>query len=67
MNLSPGARLRPYEITAALGDGGMRELFRARDTKLNRDVAIKIPAESAKDHERIARFKREVRERRVRS
>ena len=42
MTLLPGARLGPYEIVAAIGAGGMGEVFRARDTKLNRDVAIKV-------------------------
>ena len=40
MSLAPGARLGPYEIAGAIGAGGMGEVFRARDTKLNRDVAI---------------------------
>ena len=40
MSLAPGTRLGPYEITGAIGAGGMGEVFRARDTKLNRDVAI---------------------------
>jgi serine/threonine protein kinase len=40
MALTTGTRLGPYEITAAIGAGGMGEVFRARDTKLNRDVAI---------------------------
>ncbi len=61
MSLTPGARLGPYEITAAIGAGGMGEVFRARDTKLNRDVAIKVlPEAFAGDHERLARFTREA-------
>ena len=61
MSLASGSRLGPYEITAAIGAGGMGEVFRARDTKLNRDVAIKVlPAAFAQDHERVARFKREA-------
>jgi len=61
MTISPGARLGFYEITAALGAGGMGEVFRARDTKLNRDVAIKVlPAAFADDPERLARFTREA-------
>jgi len=56
-----GTRLGPYEITAAIGAGGMGEVFRARDTKLNREVAIKVlPAEFAQDRERVARFRREA-------
>ena len=61
MLLSPGTRLGPYEITGAIGAGGMGEVFRARDTKLNRDVAIKVlPAAFADDPERLARFTREA-------
>ena len=61
MALSVGTRLGPYEITAALGAGGMGEVYRARDAKLNRDVAVKILPESfAADPERIARFRREA-------
>ena len=61
MSLTSGSRLGPYEITAAIGAGGMGEVFRARDTKLNREVAIKVlPAAFAQDHERVARFKREA-------
>jgi serine/threonine protein kinase len=61
MTLSPGSRLGPYEISAAIGAGGMGEVFRARDTKLNRDVAIKVlPAAFADDPERLARFTREA-------
>jgi serine/threonine-protein kinase len=56
-----GSRLGPYEIVAALGAGGMGEVYRARDTKLQRDVAVKIlPDAFALDAERIARFKREA-------
>ena len=61
MPLSPGTRLGPYEILSALGAGGMGEVYRARDTKLNRDVAIKVlPEAFADDPERLARFQREA-------
>lgn len=61
MTVSPGGRVGPYEIIDALGAGGMGEVFRARDTKLNRDVAIKVlPAAFADDPERLARFTREA-------
>src|SRR5256712_173440 len=57
----PGTRLGPYEILSALGAGGMGEVYRARDTKLERDVAIKIlPELFAADPERLARFEREA-------
>jgi serine/threonine-protein kinase len=61
MSLVAGTRLGPYEITSALGAGGMGEVYRARDTKLNRDVAIKVllPA-VANDPDRLARFSREA-------
>jgi serine/threonine-protein kinase len=59
--LSPGDRLGPYEVTAALGAGGMGEVYRARDTRLGRDVALKVlPAAVAADAERLARFTREA-------
>jgi serine/threonine-protein kinase len=59
--LPPGTRIGPYEVLAPLGAGGMGEVYRARDTKLHRDVAIKAlqPAVSA-DRERITRFEREA-------
>ncbi len=61
MALTPGTRLGPYEITAQIGVGGMGEVYRATDTTLNRQVAIKVlPASLASDAERIARFEREA-------
>ena len=61
MSLIPGARLGSYEVTAQIGVGGMGEVYRARDTKLGRDVAIKIlPEAFSADAERQARFKREA-------
>ena len=61
MSLMPGARIGPYEIVAPLGAGGMGEVFRARDSKLKREVALKVlPADVAGDPERLARFQREA-------
>jgi serine/threonine protein kinase len=61
MGLSPGARVGPYEVIAPIGEGGMGEVYRARDTRLNRDVALKVLPESfATDAERLARFNREA-------
>ncbi len=61
MALTPGTRLGPYEIIAAIGAGGMGEVYRARDTRLDRDVALKILPESfAVDPDRRARFEREA-------
>jgi len=61
MSLAPGTRLASYEILSPLGAGGMGEVYRARDTRLGRDVAIKaLPAAFALDPERLARFRREA-------
>ena len=61
MTLIPGARLGPYEILSPLGAGGMGEVYKARDTKLDRAVAIKIlPEAFVSDPERVARFQREA-------
>src|ERR1700682_3292640 len=62
MLLSAGTRLGSYEILSALGAGGMGEVYRARDTKRGRDVALKIlPDAFASDPDRLARFQREAR------
>ena len=61
MGLRAGTRLGSYEIVAPLGAGAMGEVYRARDTKLGRDVAIKVlPEEFSQDKERLARFEREA-------
>ena len=61
MSLGPGVRLGAYEVVALIGAGGMGEVYRARDARLNRDVAIKIlPDSFASDPDRIARFQREA-------
>jgi len=62
VSLTPGTRLGAYEIVAPLGAGGMGEVYRARDTRLSRSVAIKVlPAELASDRDRLGRFLREAR------
>ena len=61
MSLLPGSRLAQYDIVTPLGAGGMGEVYRAKDTKLGRDVALKIlPASFTNDPERVARFRREA-------
>ena len=61
MSFQAGDKLAHYEILEPVGKGGMGEVFRARDRKLGRDVAIKVlPDEFARDTERLARFKREA-------
>ncbi|MBI2186927.1 MAG: serine/threonine-protein kinase [Acidobacteria bacterium] len=62
MTLAAGTRLGPYEILSALGAGGMGEVYRARDTRLERDVAVKVlPASASADPERLRRFAQEAR------
>jgi len=61
MALTPGTKLGPYEIVVPVGAGGMGEVYRARDSRLNRDVAIKVlPAAFARDPERLRRFQQEA-------
>src|SRR5881409_97173 len=61
MTLPAGTKLGPYEIAAPLDAGGMCEVYRARDTRLGRDVALKVlPEVFARDAERMARFEREA-------
>ena len=61
MSLTPGTRLGPYEIGAQIGAGGMGVVYRATDTNLKRQVAIKVlPDAVAADAERVARFQREA-------
>ena len=61
MPLSPGTTLGPYAVTAKIGEGGMGEVYRARDTKLDRDVALKVlPEAFTQDPDRLARFEREA-------
>jgi len=59
--LTPGTRLGAYEVTAQIGEGGMGQVYRATDTRLKRQVAIKIlPPSLAADSDRLARFQREA-------
>jgi serine/threonine protein kinase len=62
MALNPGTPLGPYKILAPIGTGGMAEVYRALDTKLSREVAVKVlPEAFARDIDRLGRFKREAR------
>src|SRR5262245_62856555 len=62
MPLTPGSRLGPYEILSPIGAGGMGEVWRARDPRLGRDVAIKVlPASYSADEDRLRRFEQEAR------
>ena len=61
MALAPDTKLGPYEIQSLLGAGGMGEVYRARDTRLGRDVAIKVlPSSLARDEDRLRRFEQEA-------
>ncbi len=61
MSLQPGTTIGSYEVTAKIGEGGMGEVYRARDTKLDRDVALKVlPQAFTDDPDRLARFEREA-------
>jgi eukaryotic-like serine/threonine-protein kinase len=61
MTCAPGTRFGPYEVTSILGTGGMGEVYRARDARLDRDVALKVlPSALTVDAERLLRFKREA-------
>jgi serine/threonine protein kinase len=62
VSLAPGTRLGPYEVTAQIGAGGMGEVYRARDSRLERDVAIKVlPRAFSSDPDQLTRFEQEAR------
>src|SRR5215813_13808099 len=67
MSLSLGTRLGPYEVLALLGAGGMGEVYRARDSQLGRDVALKVLANLTSDSDRLRRFEQEARAAAVRT
>src|SRR5262245_10184334 len=61
MSIESGSRIGPYQVTSQLGEGGMGVVYRAHDTKLQRDVALKLlPEQLAKDPDRLSRFQREA-------
>jgi eukaryotic-like serine/threonine-protein kinase len=62
MSLGSGTKLGPYEVQSPLGEGGMGKVYRARDTRLGRDVALKVLSESfSRDADRLQRFEQEAR------
>src|SRR5262245_42646661 len=62
MSIAPGARLGPFELLARIGAGGMGEVWRARDPRLGRDIAVKVlPPEASDDPDRLRRFEKEAR------
>ena len=66
MQIQAGTRLGTYEIVSLLGEGGMGQVYRAKDISLTRDVAIKVlPTDFAGDEERVARFQREAKARQI--
>jgi serine/threonine protein kinase len=66
MNLATGTRLGPYEVLSSLGAGGMGEVCRAGDTRLGREVAVKVlPAASSENADKLARLEREPSDRRL--
>jgi serine/threonine protein kinase len=61
MAVRPGSRVGPYEVVTLIGEGGMGEVYRARDTRLGRDVAVKVlPTALAADPDRLRRFEQEA-------